>query len=108
MEQSNQVHDLGGRRPYIFELDEAEVAEVGDGEMRRLCGDDDLHQLHRLRAHQIHGRAAPASAAARHGVRACPQPVTDRRAAPPSDQGRSKEGFGIGFARAERSGSPAG
>lgn len=33
----------------VFELDEAEVAEVGDGEARRLGGDDDLHQLHRLR-----------------------------------------------------------
>jgi hypothetical protein len=57
--------EIKRERAYIFELDEAEVAEVGDGEVRGLGGDDDLHQVHGLGAHQIHGRAAPAGA--RHG-----------------------------------------
>ncbi|BAT10148.1 Os10g0184250, partial [Oryza sativa Japonica Group] len=52
---------------YVFELEEAEVAEVGDGEVRGLRRDDDLHQLHRLRPHQIHRRAAPAAAARHRG-----------------------------------------
>ena len=55
---------------YVFELEEAEVAEVGDGKARGLGGDDDLHQLHHLRPHKIHGRAPPA--AVRHRAwRAC-------------------------------------
>ena len=92
-----------GRRPYVFELEEAEVAEIGDCEVRRLSGYDDLHQLHRLRPHQIHRRAAPASATTRHGWRArVPRRVSSRRAGPPSDPWRSDEVFRIGIARAER------
>lgn len=60
---------------YVFELEEAEVAEVGDGEVRGLRRDDDLHQLHRLRPHQIHRRAAPAAPAARHGRRSRSHPT---------------------------------
>lgn len=37
---------------YVFELEEAEVAD----------GDDELHQLHLLRPHQIHGGAATTAA----------------------------------------------
>lgn len=93
-----------GRRPYVFELEEAEVAEVGDGEVRGLGGYDDLHQLHRLRPHQIHRRAAAAaSATTRHGWRArVPRRVSSRRAAPPSDPWRSDEASRIEIARAER------
>lgn len=101
-EQPKSSVRLGGRQPYVFELEEAEVAEVGDGEVRRLGGDDDLHQLHRLRPHQIHRRAAPATAAARHGVRACPAPVSGLPAAPPSDPTRDS-----GSGSRGRSGSPA-
>ena len=102
-EQRNRRDEQGGRRPYVFELDEAEVAKVGDGEVRGLEGYDDLHQLHRLRPHQIHRGAAPAPATARHGRRArVPRRVSSRGAAPPSDPWRSDEGFRIGLARAER------
>lgn len=71
--------------------------------MRGLSGYDDLHQLHRLRPHQIHRRAAPASATARHGWRArVPRRVSSRRSAPPSDPWRPDEVLRIGFVRAER------
>ena len=54
------AHDLPSQREY-------QVAEIGDGEVRGLGGDDDLQKLHLLRPHQIHrGQAAPS--AARHGV----------------------------------------
>ena len=54
------AHDLPSRH-------ESQVAEIGDGEVRGLGGDDDLQKLHLLRAHQIRrGQAAPS--AARHGV----------------------------------------
>jgi hypothetical protein len=71
--------------------------------MRGLSRYDDLHQLHRLRPHQIHLRAAAASATTRHGWRArVPRRVSSRRAAPPSDPWRSDEVFLIGIAGAER------
>lgn len=44
------------RIAYVFELNKTEIAEIGHGEMSRLDGDDELHELHRLRAHQIHRR----------------------------------------------------
>lgn len=40
-----------GKETYVFELEEAEVAEVGDGKVCGLDGDDDLDELHRLRPH---------------------------------------------------------
>uniref|UniRef100_J3LM19 Uncharacterized protein n=1 Tax=Oryza brachyantha TaxID=4533 RepID=J3LM19_ORYBR len=93
---------------YVFQLKEAEFAEVGDGEVRRLRGDDDLHQLHRLRPHQIHRRAAPAPAA-RHGGCSRPaqtkpnQPNQRPPLPPPCDRallllsgGRARDGL-IGF-----------
>ncbi|KAH0464982.1 hypothetical protein IEQ34_005085 [Dendrobium chrysotoxum] len=52
-----------GQEAYIFELNEADISEVGDGEVGRLHGDDDLHKMHRLGPHQIQRRAAPAPAA---------------------------------------------
>lgn len=45
-------------RTYVFELEEAEVAEIRDSEVSRLDGDDDLDELHRLRPEQIHRRTA--------------------------------------------------
>lgn len=35
-------------------MEEAEVAEIRDGEVSALDGDDDLDELHRLRPEQIH------------------------------------------------------
>lgn len=43
---------------YVFELEETKVAEIGDGEVSGLDGDDELNQLHRLRPEQIHRRTA--------------------------------------------------
>lgn len=45
----------------VFELDEAEVAEVGDGVVSGLHRDDELHQLHRLRPEQVHRRDPPSA-----------------------------------------------
>ena len=46
---------------YIFELKKAEITEVGDGAMRRLDGNDELDELHRLGAEEIHGWTATTS-----------------------------------------------
>lgn len=42
-------------------MEEAEIAEVGDGPVSRLDGDDELSQLHWLRPEQIHRRPAISS-----------------------------------------------
>lgn len=42
-------------KTYITELEEAEFAEVRDGSVRGLGGDDELDKGHLLGAHQIHG-----------------------------------------------------
>lgn len=42
-------------KTYITELEEAEFAEVSDGSVRGLGGDDELDKGHLLGAHQIHG-----------------------------------------------------
>ena len=47
---------LRGRVSYVSELDEAELAEVRDGPVRGLDGEDELHEAHLLRSHVIHRR----------------------------------------------------
>lgn len=39
---------------YVSELEEAEFAEIGNGAVSRLDGDDELDEGHLLGAHQIH------------------------------------------------------
>lgn len=56
---------------YVFELNKADISQVGNSEVGRLHGDDDLHQMHRLRPHQIQRRAAPAAAAAAEATAIC-------------------------------------
>lgn len=48
---------------YVFELDEAEITKVRDGKMSRFHRNNDLNELHRLRAHQIHRRTATTTTA---------------------------------------------
>lgn len=43
-----------GADPYVSELDDAELAEVGDDTVRGLDGDDELHEAHLLRSHVVH------------------------------------------------------
>lgn len=43
------------KKTYITELEEAEFAEVRDGSVRGLGGNDELDKGHLLGAHQIHG-----------------------------------------------------
>ena len=43
----------------ISKLHEADVAEVRDRVVRSLRGDDELHQLHRLGAKELHGARVP-------------------------------------------------
>ena len=53
--QKNET-GLRARVSYISELDEAELAEVRDGLLRGLDGDDELHEAHLLPSHMIHRR----------------------------------------------------
>lgn len=45
-----------GEGEYIAKLEMAELAEISNGVVSGLDGDDELHEGHLLGAHQIHGR----------------------------------------------------
>lgn len=47
-----------GRGTHVLELEEAELAEVGDGDARALGGDDELHVAHLLGPQVVHRRQA--------------------------------------------------
>lgn len=56
--EARRQRERKGGGTHVLELEEAELAEVGDGDARALGGDDELHVAHLLGPQVVHRRQA--------------------------------------------------